>query len=72
MLCIQDVVQQAIATGYLTLEAENQLRYILQNSQYDAIELNAFANLQVAAMSGKVRQESREIFSSQSMAASLN
>ncbi|CDM92626.1 MAG: hypothetical protein P5702_07560 [Limnospira sp. PMC 1291.21] len=72
MLCIQDVVQQAIATGYLTLEAENQLRYILQNSQYDAIELNAFANLQVAAMSGQVRQESREIFSSQSMAASLN
>ncbi|AMW31314.1 MULTISPECIES: hypothetical protein [Arthrospira] len=72
MLCIQDVVQQAIATGYLTLEAENQLRYILQNSQYDAIELNAFANLQVAAMSGQVRQESREILSSQSMAASLN
>lgn len=72
MLCIQDVVQQAIATGYLTLEAENQLRYILQNSQYDATEINAFANLQVATMSEEVPQESREILSSQSMSASLN
>lgn len=72
MLCIQDVVEEAIATGYLTLEAENQLRYILEKAQYDINELNAFANLQVAAMTGKVKQESREIWASQCVAVSLN
>jgi hypothetical protein len=62
MICIRDVVQNAIATGYLTLEAENQLRQMLKTTQHDGDALHAFANLQVAAMSGKVRQESREIF----------
>jgi len=64
MICIRDVVQNAIATGFLSLEAENQLRQMLKTTQHDGDALDAFANLQVAAMTGKVRQESREMFQS--------
>jgi hypothetical protein len=56
---IRDVVQQALATSYLTVEAENQLRHLLTTS-YDLEDLNAFMALQEAAMNGKVKQESRE------------
>ncbi|MGH1393921.1 MAG: hypothetical protein ACRAVC_07800 [Trichormus sp.] len=59
MIRIRDVVQQALITGYLTVEAENQLRYLL-TTQYDMEDLNAFMTLQEAAMSGNVKQESRE------------
>ena len=56
---IRDEVQQALATSYLTVEAENQLRHLL-TTQYDLEDLNAFMALQEAAMNGKVKQESRE------------
>jgi hypothetical protein len=56
---IRDVVQKALATGYLTMEAENQLRKLL-TTQYDLEDFNAFMTLQQAAMTGKVKQESRE------------
>jgi hypothetical protein len=59
MIRIRDVVQQALITGYLTVEAENQLRYLL-TTQYDMEDLNAFMTLQEAAMNGNVKQESRE------------
>ncbi|AFY46691.1 hypothetical protein Nos7524_0786 [Nostoc sp. PCC 7524] len=59
MTRIRDVVQQALVTGYLTIEAENQLRYLL-TTQYDLEDLNAFMTLQEAAMNGNVKQESRE------------
>ncbi|HEY9802476.1 hypothetical protein [Anabaena azotica] len=59
MTRIRDVVQQALTTGYLTIEAENQLRYLL-TTHYDLEDLNAFMSLQEAAMSGRVKQESRE------------
>lgn len=59
MTRIRDVVQKALATGYLTVEAENQLRVLL-TTRYDVEDLNAFMNLQEAAMTGKVKQESRE------------
>ncbi|BAB73200.1 asl1243 [Nostoc sp. PCC 7120 = FACHB-418] len=59
MTRIRDVVQQALTTGYLTVEAENQLRYLL-TTHYDSEDLNAFMSLQEAAMNGKVKQESRE------------
>ena len=52
-------MQKALATGYLTVEAENQLRVLL-TTRYDVEDLNAFMNLQDAAMTGKVKQESRE------------
>jgi hypothetical protein len=59
MTRIRDVVQKALASGYLTVEAENQLRYLL-SSRYDLEDLNAFMTLQEAAMNGSVKQESRE------------
>ncbi|HIK05746.1 MAG TPA: hypothetical protein IGS40_13720 [Trichormus sp. M33_DOE_039] len=60
MTRIRDVVQQALVTGYLTVEAENQLRYLL-TTRYDLEDLNAFMTLQEAAMNGNVKQESREL-----------
>lgn len=56
---IRDVVQKALKTGYLTIEAENQLRQLLAR-KYDLEDFNAFMILQEAAMSGYVKQESRE------------
>lgn len=58
-MLIRDIVQQALTGGYLTVEAENQLRQLLQR-KYDLEDLNAFLILQQAAISGDVRQESRE------------
>jgi len=59
MVLIRDIVRQAIATGYLTFEAEEQLRSLLR-TKYDSKDLNAFMLLQRAMMSGSVKQESRE------------
>lgn len=56
---ICDIVQQAIRTGYLTISAEEQLRRLLRGD-CDAKDLSAFTQLQLAAASGKVRQQSRE------------
>ncbi|MEG4270406.1 MULTISPECIES: hypothetical protein [unclassified Microcoleus] len=61
MVLIRDLAQQALALGYLTLEAENQLRRMLTTTKYDLEDLNAFMALQLAAMSGGVKQESREL-----------
>lgn len=61
MVMIRDLAQQAMTLGYLTLEAENQLRWMLTTTKYDLEDLNAFMNLQLAAMSGLVKQESREL-----------
>ena len=58
MILIREIVQQAIATSYLTFEAEEQLRQLLQ-TKYEKEDLNAFMKLQQAAMEGRVRQESR-------------
>lgn len=59
MARIRDLAQQALKTGYLTLEAEEQLRRLL-SSRYGLEDFNAFMILQEAAMQGRVRQESRE------------
>ncbi len=59
MTRIRDVVQNALITGYLTIEAENQLRQLL-GTQYELEDFNAFMTLQQAAMSGQVKQEARE------------
>lgn len=60
MVRIREVVQQVLLTGYLTVEAEEQLRQLLR-IQYDLEDLNAFISLQQATMAGSVRQESREL-----------
>ncbi|HEY9883593.1 MAG TPA: hypothetical protein V6C98_08270, partial [Thermosynechococcaceae cyanobacterium] len=59
MILIREIVQHAFTTGCLTVEAEEQLRQLLRK-KYDANDLKAFMLLQQAAMSGSVRQESRE------------
>jgi hypothetical protein len=58
MISIRDLVQQALSTSYLTIEAEEQLRQLLR-SKYDIEDLKAFMRLQQAAMEGFVKQESR-------------
>lgn len=59
MVLIRDIVKKALKTGYLTTEAEEQLRQML-TTRYDLEDLNAFMTLQEAAMTGQVKQESRE------------
>jgi thioredoxin-like negative regulator of GroEL len=58
MALIREVVQQALVSGFLSLEAEDQLRQMLAQ-KYDREDMRAFMTLQSAAMAGNVRQESR-------------
>lgn len=60
MLTIRDIVKEAIAIGYLTLEAEDQLRQLLTR-KYEMEDFKAFINLQYATMDGIVKQQSREM-----------
>jgi hypothetical protein len=60
MILIRNLVQEALSTGYLTLEAEEQLRQMLA-AKYDREDLKAFMTLQQAAMAGQVKQQSREL-----------
>jgi hypothetical protein len=55
---IREIVQQVLSTGFLSIEAEDQLRRML-SSKYDQEDFQAFMQLQNAAMIGSVRQESR-------------
>jgi hypothetical protein len=57
---IRDVVENALMSGYLSLEAESQLRQLLQTTKYSVVDLRAFHQLQIAAMTGVVKQESRQ------------
>lgn len=59
MASISDLVQKTLKAGYLTIEAEEQLRKLLA-THYNLEDLNAFVTLQEAAMMGRVKQESRE------------
>lgn len=60
MNLIREIAQQALTTGYLSVEAENQLRQLL-SKKYDWEDFKAFIRLQQEAMEGRVRQESREL-----------
>jgi hypothetical protein len=60
MLLIREIVKEALVTGCLTVEAEEQLRELLK-SKYDSKDFKSFMQLQHAVVSGYVRQESREI-----------
>ena len=61
MVQIREVVKQAIAAGYLSLEAESEMQNIFSSAKCDLEDLNAFMSLQLAAMAGRVRQESLEV-----------
>jgi hypothetical protein len=58
MTRIREVVQQALHSGVLSIEAENQLRHLLALG-YEPEDFRAFMTLQTAAMAGRVQQESR-------------
>lgn len=60
MARIRDLAQTALETGYLSIEAEEQLRQLLRTTRYELEDINAFMCLQEAAMMGQVKQESRE------------
>jgi hypothetical protein len=57
---ISEVVQQILSQGYLTVEAEEQLRQLLK-TKYKFEELKAFFVLQQAVIEGRVKQQSREL-----------
>lgn len=57
---IREIVQHTLTTGYLTVEAEEQLRQLLL-TKYDWEDFRAFIRLQQEAMEGRVRQQSREL-----------
>ncbi|MEZ2304092.1 MAG: hypothetical protein ACBR13_20185 [Microcoleus sp.] len=59
-MVIRDVVKKAIAAGYLTLEAENEIEHVFSSAKCDLEDLNAFMSLQLAAMAGRVKQQSLE------------
>lgn len=61
MIGICELVEQALTTGYLSVEAESQLRELLNAKKYDLQDMSAFMSLQLAAMAGRVRQESRKL-----------
>lgn len=69
MSLISEIVQQALTNGYLTVEAENQLRQLLL-SKYEWEDFQAFIRLQQEAMEGRVRQESRELLYSRQLSCS--
>ena len=68
MSVIRKIVHQALKTGYLTLDAEEELRQLLQTTKYDFEDFKAFMSLQTEAMEGRVKQESRELLRSRRLA----
>lgn len=70
MSLIGKIVQTSLTTGYLTIEAEEQLRELLQN-KYDFEDFKAFITLQREAMEGRVKQESRELLQADRLSAAV-
>lgn len=59
MLTIREIVHQVLQTGYLTVEAEENLRRLF-TVRYNLEDIEALTRLQQAATSGRVKQQSRE------------
>lgn len=57
---IREIVHQVLQAGYLTIEVEEQLRQLFA-VQYDLADIEALTRLQQAAISGRVKQQSREL-----------
>lgn len=60
MTQICEVVENVLSVGFLTVEAEEQLKQLLA-VKYDLEDIDALTRLQQAAISGLVRQESQEL-----------
>jgi hypothetical protein len=58
MIC--EIVHQVLQAGYLTVEAEEQLRQLFALG-HDLEDIEALTRLQQAATSGRVKQLSREL-----------
>ena len=58
MIC--EIVHQVLQAGYLTVEAEEQLRQLFA-LRHDLEDIEALTRLQQAATSGRVKQLSREL-----------
>ncbi|MDF0555198.1 hypothetical protein [Kamptonema sp. UHCC 0994] len=61
MIPIREIAQQALTTGHLTVEAEKLIGQLLLSASYSLEDLNAYMSLQLAAMAGRVKQESLEL-----------
>jgi hypothetical protein len=59
----------ALATGYLTVDAEEQLRQQLQMTKYGLEDFESFITLQKEVMEGRVKQQARELWRSQNRSA---
>ena len=69
MTLICKIVGKALATGYLTVEAEELLRQQLQMTQYGLEDFEAFINLQKEVMEGRVKQQTFELLRSRQCSA---
>ena len=58
-----------MATGYLTVDAEEQLRQQLQMTKYGLEDFEAFITLQKEVMEDRVKQQARELWRSQNRSA---
>ena len=57
---MREIIQEALASGYLSLEAENRLRKLLvQKCQPE--DISAFMRLHRETTEGNVKQESRNL-----------
>ena len=72
MTLISKIVRKALATGYLTVEAEEQLRHQLQMTKYGLEDFDAFITfitLQKEVMEGRVKQQALELLRSRNCSA---
>jgi hypothetical protein len=60
MSTIREIVHKVLQAGYLTVEAEEQMRQLFA-IQYDLDDIEALTQLQYATTSGRVKQQSREL-----------
>lgn len=60
MSTISEIVQKVLKNGYLSIEAEEQLRQLF-TVRYNLEDIEALTRLQKAATSGRVKQESRNL-----------
>lgn len=56
MILIKEIVRQALATGYLSATARQQMRSLLQTN-YDSEDIDAFIILERAVAAGDVKSE---------------
>lgn len=64
MTSISTIVGKALATGCLTVEAEELLRQQLQMTKYGLEDFEAFITLQKEVMEGRVKHQALELLRS--------